>query len=720
MTITDRRSFIRLLGASAGLGTLSTAMSSSITNALELSANVETGTIKDVKHIVILMQENRSFDHYFGTLKGVRGFGDRHPVPMLNGPVWQQSDGKRILPPYHLDTKKTNAIAVPGTPHSFADTQAAWNQGKFGYWPKYKNPFSMGFYRREDIPYQFALAEAFTICDAYHCSITTGTDPNRIVFWSGSNHDPKLRNQGINGTDADSEPNNLRCWVTGTLPEPGYNYKGSAFEWDTIPDVLEKAGISWRIYQDPNDNWTGAMHGGLAFKSFREAKKGDSLYEKGMSHWSLEQLKQDVLNDTLPQVTWILPNKEWSEHPSASTPLQGAEFTAKILNALTANPKVWGSTVFFETFDENDGLFDHLPAPAPPSYDKDGVICGGSNVNLKGFYFNDHANKYRDSEDTISGAIRPWGLGPRVPMYIVSPWSKGGYVFSETADHTSVGQFLEKRFGVKIDAISDWNRAVCSDLTAAFNFKTPDDNSFPNLPDASGSEIKVLQQIHRKRIMPPDSPEPLIQEAGYRPSRALPYLFDVSLENISEKKISIINKGKKGVVVHVYNRLNLENIPYRYTLAGNSKLDADASNFFQDGKYDLWILGPNGFNRTFVGDEADDSFTANIEFAASGKTAKLKIKNLKSKAIEIHYDNSIYFGVQQNVKIGANSAKEFTIDIGKFGNWYDVTFKCGEEIKRFAGRYENGRDLISDPAVHAATVIEVSAANTETSKPLGF
>ena len=84
----------------------------------------------------------------------------------------------------------------------------------------------MGYYGREDIPFQFALADAFTICDAYHCSITSGTDPNRIVFWSGSNFNPELRSQGVDSTDADSEPNNLRCWIKGSLPEPGYSYAG--------------------------------------------------------------------------------------------------------------------------------------------------------------------------------------------------------------------------------------------------------------------------------------------------------------------------------------------------------------------------------------------------------------------------------------------------------------------------------------------------------------
>jgi phospholipase C len=87
---------------------------------------------------------------------------------------------------------------------------------------------------------------------------------------------------------ADSEPNNLRCWIKGALPEPGYTYQGSALPWQTLPDVLEEAGVSWHIYQDTNDNWTGAMHGGLAFKSFREEKPGSPLYEKGIRDFSLE------------------------------------------------------------------------------------------------------------------------------------------------------------------------------------------------------------------------------------------------------------------------------------------------------------------------------------------------------------------------------------------------------------------------------------------------
>ena len=501
---TDRREFLRIMGVSAAAGAAANTFPSAIAEALQTPAANETGTIRDVKHVVILMQENRSFDHYFGTLRGVRGFGDRHTVPMESGkPVWFQSDGQKDIPPFHLDTKTTDAIAHPGTPHSFSDSQAAWNQGKFGYWPKYKNPYSMGYFKREDVPFQFALAEAFTICDAYHCSITTGTDPNRIVFWSGSNHDPDLRARGINGTEADSEPNNLRCWIEGALPEPGYTYQGSALPWQTIPDVLEDAGVSWRIYQNTNDNWTGAMHGGLAFKSFREAQPGSPLYEKGMTDYSLERFAADVQAGTLPEVSWILPPKNWSEHPSASTPLQGAEYTSRILQALTSNPEVWSRTVFFQMFDENDGLFDHLPPAAPPSYTADGELAGKSTIDLKGFYFSDPEKRLLDDSDTISGSVRPWGLGARVPLYVVSPWSRGGWVNSQVADHTSVGMFLEQRFGLTVPAISPWHRAVCSDLTSCFDFKTPNEPVFPDLPSAEGSQKAVLAQIHRKRIEPP-------------------------------------------------------------------------------------------------------------------------------------------------------------------------------------------------------------------------
>ena len=151
----------------------------------------------------------------------------------------------------------------------------------------------MGHYTQAEIPFQFALADAFTLCDNYHSSVLTGTDPNRIFFFSGARTTIRRGARKVSTRRPDtSEPNNLRCWITGHWPDPGYTYAGNGFDWPTIPDVLQAAGISWRIYQDPNDNWTGAMNGCLAFNSFRNAKKGSPIYEQGMSLWLLDRPRQ--------------------------------------------------------------------------------------------------------------------------------------------------------------------------------------------------------------------------------------------------------------------------------------------------------------------------------------------------------------------------------------------------------------------------------------------
>lgn len=700
----SRRNFLKI----AGVAGSAAALYPSIGRALSIPAKRVTGTIKDVRHIVILMQENRSFDHYFGTMKGVCGFGDRHPIPIESAAgdknIWLQSNGIRDLSPFHLDTARTNAMKVPGTPHSFSDAQAAWNQGKFGYWPKFKTDYSMGYYQREDIPFQFALAEAFTICDAYHCSITTGTDPNRIVFWSGSNFDPELAEQGINCRDDRSEPNNLRCWIKGALPEPGYTYAGNALEWATIPEVLEDAGVEWRIYQDPNDNWTGAMHGGLAFKGFREAKPGSAIYERGMAHHSLEQLAEDAKNGTLPAVSWVLPPKRWSEHPSASTPIEGAEFTARVLDALTANPDVWSSTVFFQTFDENDGLFDHVPPAAPPSYNADGTLAGKASLDLPGHYFDDHEDKYLSRDDSISGTTRPWGLGPRVPMYVVSPWSKGGWVSSEVFDHTSVGQFLEKRFGVSIAAISPWHRAVCGDLTSCFDFSKKGDAAFPALPDVSGSTQRLEAHLQRPKLLPPRAAEALSQEKGIRRSRALPYNLAVDARIQADSRsitLYFINDGAAGAVFHVYDKQNLDQIPRRYTVEAGKRVSDDWGTA-PDGGFDLWIIGPNGFHRAFRGTVTADVKAPLVTARYDGKRRGLSLgfENIDGSPQEAVIAQDAYAASsRRTVALPAGGKGSTLWPVEKSHGWYDVTINLPDMEIRLAGRVENGMDGITDPLI---------------------
>lgn len=702
----NRRKFITM---TTGAGIATALWGPLLKKALAVQAHNATRSINDVKHIVILMQENRSFDHYFGAMKGVRGFGDRFPVPLKSGErAFHQSDGQKIVPPYRANGKTSNAALVQGTPHNFSDMQAAWNQGKYGFWPLFKTPYSMAYYTREEIPFQYAMAESFTLCDAYHCSIATGTDPNRIIFWSGSNFNPEKRIAGINCTDEDSEPVNLRCWISGALPEPGYTYKGNAFNWPTIPDVLDKEGISWRVYQDPNDNWTGAMHGCLAFESFREAKPGSSIYENGMRHWSLEQLKNDVLNDTLPEVTWVLPSQKDSEHPGApSSPYRGGDFTHQILEAVTSNPEVWSKTVFFITFDENDGFFDHLPAPAVPSYNLDGTLAGKATLDLAGMYFDNSKGEhnYIDKRDTISGNLRPWGMGPRVPMYILSPWSKGGWINSEVADHTSVGQFIEKRFGIKIPAITPWHRAVSSDLVSAFDFITPNDPVFPDMPDTSDYETRDAASKRLPKAVAPETPSSLYQEKGTKFSRALPYRLHCrfqTLKNQSKVELTFENKGEAGVVYHVYDLYNLDAIPKRYTVEAGKSL-ADEWELSARGQYDLEVFGPNGYFRKFSGSIWSIEPVAAIDYDHKKGGISIVLRNPGNGPLRLKISSNAYnYAKEDFFDVEPGKSRKQQWELAKSGNWYDFSVTSADGyLHRFAGRVETGKGSISDPAMAA-------------------
>lgn len=715
---TDRRKFLRMTANTTAAAVAFAALPLSIRKALAVPAAVETGTIKDVKHVVMLMQENRGFDHYFGTMKGVRGFGDRFPIPLESGkPVWYQSNGTAEVAPFHMDPKQFNALLAPSTPHSFSDSQAAWNQGKFGYWPKYKNNNSMGYFKREDIPFQFALAEAFTICDAYHCSITTGTDPNRITFWSGSNFNPTLGAQGINCTDADSEPNNLRCWLGNPAvdkwPIPGYTYKGSAFKWQTLPDLLEKAGVTWKIYQDPNDNWTGAMNGCLAFESFRTAQPGSPIYKNGMSLWTLEDLAQDVKNGTLAQVSWVLPPQAFSEHPGApSSPLKGSNFTEQVLDALTANTDTWSKTAFFLTFDENDGLFDHVPPPAVPSYNLDGTLAGKATMTLDGEYFSDPTGTYKKPEDNISGAIRPFGLSARVPMYVVSPWSKGGWVSSQVFDHTSMGMFLEKRFDFVNPSISPWHRAVCGDLTSAFDFTHAGDSVWPKLPDTSNYAVLDAQQRSMLAYTTPRSPQALFQETGVRFSRTLPYELHASavVKAGTSVELTFANTGTQGAVYHVYDKMHLDRIPRRYTVEAGKSLQDVWDTSADRGKHDLWVYGPNGFVRVFKDDAASLQNVASPEIKICYDIANgdvyVKFTNTGTQACVLTIRDNAY-GTSSPSVLNVEPGKEVEQNwsLKKSARWYDFSVTTdalkGYE-RRFAGRVETGKHGLSDPAMGTA------------------
>jgi len=691
MSKQSRRDFLGRTSAGAMLA--GAALHPSIARALSIAADRRTGTIKDVDHVVILMQENRSFDHYYGTLKGVRGFSDPHPA-RLSGDrlVWEQKDkdGRSILP-FHLDTVKSAALKIQSLPHSWEDASGASHGGRWDAWIPFKSELTMGHYRRHDIPFQFALAEAFTICDAYHCSIQGQTNPNRLFIWAGGN-DPRGVGGGPVVANSSGVALDQHIVVTPDMmktvkrmhmdPAIFATYgHGPRYHYKTYPERLEEAGISWRVYQDPNDNFDGLTNPAVAFQAFNDAKPGEPLHDKAMARSTLDDLRADALAGRLPQVSWIASSQSNSEHPAGSSPIEGANFTAQVLDALTANPDVWARTVLFLTFDENDGFFDHVLPPVPPGFNADGSRAGASTV---------------DTSDDIHGDKLPYGLSVRVPMTVISPWSTGGWVNSQVCDHTSVIRFLETRFGVQEPNITAWRRAVCGDLTSAFDFsKSPAPGV--KLPDTSDAKARVAAALKLPDPAPPARNAMPLQEHGTRPSRALPYAPMLEEARSTGDKLTLRfgNEGRAGAVYRVDDLRDLEAVPRHYTVEPGKALDGD---WAITGGYHLQVRGPNQWYRELRG-RPDAALSAQLQ--SRGDQVVLKLANLRGTALQIHCRDLLGGAGDKHLPVPAGGA-EWSIPIAKTGNWYDVIVDAGDFFRRFSGRIETGHDSISRPASRSA------------------
>ncbi len=431
------------------------------------------GQLSDIKHVVLLMQENRSFDHYFGTMAGVRGFDDPNALKLANGmSVFHQPDEKHpdgYHLPFHLDTRTSSAQKIPSTSHAWAVQHEAWNGGKMDKWlPAHRKadgangPYVMGYYKRADIPFQFALAEAFTICDMSFCSVLGPTWPNRMA------------------------------WMTGTIDPDGEfggpiiaNKKVSdGYRWTTYAERLEQAGVSWKVYQQSDNYGTNVLE---YFRNFQTADSNSPLYAKAMVRGAEGQFEFDAMNDKLPTVSWIMPTAFQSEHPDYM-PADGAAFIASKIDAIAANPDVWAKTAFILTYDENDGIFDHVVPPTPPA------------GTAKEFVHGD-----------------PVGAGFRVPTIVVSPWTAGGWVSSQPIDHTSSLRLLEKITGVREPNISDWRRSTFGDLTSVFRFGDAMAKP-PVLPDTSGPLTLAHNETSQlpKPVLPDSSQVVPEQEPGSR------------------------------------------------------------------------------------------------------------------------------------------------------------------------------------------------------------
>ncbi|WP_186264016.1 phosphocholine-specific phospholipase C [Burkholderia gladioli] len=713
MSTYNRRRFLQTAASTAGAAAALTVFPDAIRKALAIPAASGTGSIQDVQHIVVLMQENRSFDHYFGHLRGVRGYNDRFPIPLASGqPVWfQPSKANPQTPvlPFRYNVNKISEC-LGDLDHSWYPTHNAINNGRMDAWPANKSDLTMGYHVREDIPFHYALADAFTICDHYFCSMPGPTHPNRTYLMTGM-VDPTGKQGGplLDNNDA----------VDNDLPP-----KWDLLTWTTYPERLQAAGISWQLYQqgvNGNDPVNGNYGTNMLpnFANFINAPAGSALQTRGNAVRTLVDLKNDVLANKLPQVSWLCPPAIYSEHPSY-TPAYGATYIAQILDALTANPDVWSKTAFFLMYDENDGFFDHIAPPQPPTNRAQGL----STVDVSAEIHN-VVNPLRGGSYTADNL--PYGMGPRVPMIVISPWTKGGYVNSQVFDHTSVIRFIEQRFGVMEPNISPWRRAVSGDLLSCFDFSTPD-AAFPTLPNTSNYQAMSDASCQNPKAVVPAVPSPTSikeQETGVRAARALPYELHANGREVSkdnEFQINFSNTGKVGASFYVYST-NRSDGPWRYTVEAGKSI-ADTFNLAgTDGVYNFLVYGPNGFVRQFVGAIPQDKKTRNksakpvvvVGYDAANGNVMLKISNKGAKAVKLSVTDNAYGAQTRHFSIPSEGFVEEVWTLKHSHQWYDLTVSDSAAFAwRAAGHVENGKSSFSDPA---ATQVVTELPSSITSSP---
>ena len=489
MTRRELIAAISALGAAAALGLPERTAAASApqvaaarATARRASRTVPHGSdLGAVEHVVFLMMENRSYDHYFGAYPRGRGFDD-HPKHSLgvfaqHYPAGTHLSPRKKLLPFHIDLPAGEDCTHDLT-HNWGPMHQCWNGGKMDRWVRTHtakanegNPngaLTMGYVTRQDIPLYWELADHFTLCDHYFCSALGPTHPNRLLAETGT-IDPAGHHGGP-VTDTNVDPRAL--WTC---------------TWPTVEEVLEDAGIPWKIYHPSFLGATG-KYLGLAqypiwdpalydptlnplvmlvadnmmpyFKAFQNP--ATPLHQKAFNPTFPASFQADVRSGHLPKVSWIVPPLGFDDHPSA-TPQRGQWFVRQVLDILTSNPKVWSKTVLFLTWDENDGFFDHVPPPTAPRG------TPGEWLTAKSL-----------ASDTF-GIRGPIGLGVRVPTLVISPFSRGGHIASEIFDHTSQLKFLHERFGIEIPGVSAWRRRTVGNLTSTL-FRSPHNPKLPALP----------------------------------------------------------------------------------------------------------------------------------------------------------------------------------------------------------------------------------------------
>ncbi|HUR37739.1 MAG TPA: alkaline phosphatase family protein [Terriglobales bacterium] len=427
----SRRDFLKIAGVS-GAGVVSGCRGLGVdgddSNPQTAPPQNPAGDLSSIQHVVFTMQENRSFDHYFGKLaeyrlsKGVAGEIDVTP-PTASNPGWQGDpvEAAKLYTPYHLSTgchenlspswneshvqrnlkDPTSPIA---TLDGFVHTAATFARNR----PDEGNVDieghrAMGFYDASDLPYYYELATQFATSDRMFASLLAATLPNRLYLLGGSSYGR----------------------VYPDIPTP------QVIDADSIFDRCEAAGVTWKIY----------VNGGTTYYQWF---RGYASHQNDGKIVDAEQFFVDAANGTLPNVAMVESgaNTGLDEHPKNNIQ-EGSAYMARFFNALMASP-LWKKSAMFLTYDEHGGFYDHVPpadAVAP-----DDIPPQTNPTDIAGDFTK---------------------LGFRVPFIAVSPWIRKNYVSHTVADHTSILKFIEKRFNLASLTRRD---AAAHDLLDMFDF----------------------------------------------------------------------------------------------------------------------------------------------------------------------------------------------------------------------------------------------------------
>lgn len=714
MTNPNRRDFVR----AAGLGATASLLPGLVARAAAIAPRQRYGSIEDVEHIVIFMQENRSFDHYLGMLNGVRGFGDSRPLRLAGDrTVWAQPslehpDG--FVLPFHGDSKISRSFKVDGSGQSHQENIGIYHHGRFDRWGLSGELHKrMLHYTAGDLPFYYALADAFTVCDAYHCSTLTQTYPNRLHAFTGCNGggtvggDPQMTNYG-----EDETPSADMAQDKPLRPD--------AYRWTTYAERLQAAGVSWKVYQE-HDNFGDNLLS--VFPAFRPCAPDSALYARGRAWVSEhrdgpdrtrsdgEQLvaafRRDVAAGTLPKVSWIVTAADLSEHPQAE-PSRGEHVCAALIAVLVDHPEMFAKTVFIVNYDEAGGFYDHMPPPVPPV----AGYRGASTVSLAGETkdYGDHPAE----DDLRHPGQHPIGLGIRTPTIIVSPWSRGGFVCSELFDHTSTLRFIERRFGVREPNISAWRRSVCGDLTSAFDFtRRNGDTAALTFPATDDFRDRIARSAAGRLNAIPAAQAPTRQMTGQRPQRALPYRLEITgeLTPAHRLQITFVNSGAVGATFTVHDNLDIEE-PWNFTVGAGDRLSHDAWHHPGSipSRIDVTVRGPNGLLHRYATALAEPAGPADADVVLGGDPgdAVVTLTLVNRGATPLAFQTLLAEpyatpGARlRQIVVPPHQSVTDRWSVARSDHWYDLTVTTPRDphfLRRFAGKLDDGGAGRTDPAI---------------------